>query len=165
MSGTLDIGCGSRRQPNAFGMDKRALPGVDLVHDLEVLPWPLPDGKFNKIIACHVFEHLKPWLMFDIMDECWRVLESKGQIKIAMPCAGSYGLSQDPTHVRTWNEATPQHFDPDYKYYNYYQPKPWKILKNTWYNKGLPEGVTERVFNGSLYFVLEKRDEVTISSE
>ena len=40
----LDIGCGANKAPGFVGMDMRALPGVDIVHDVEQYPWPLPDA-------------------------------------------------------------------------------------------------------------------------
>lgn len=38
----LDIGCGGNKQEGFIGMDKRELPGVDIIHDLEVFPWCIP---------------------------------------------------------------------------------------------------------------------------
>lgn len=157
----LNLGCGhAPRRPGIVGMDNRALPTVDVVHDCEVLPWPFKDGTFEQITSWHLFEHLKPWLMIDIMNECWRVMAPEGTLKIGMPMAGSFGFFQDPTHIRTWNEATPQYFDPDYKYYQWYTPKPWKIELNTSYLKEPPKRLiyTEpTAFNGSLQIVLRKR--------
>ena len=110
---TLDVGCGSNKQPGCLGMDKRRVNGVDVVHDAEVLPWPFKPSTFNRIIMSHVMEHMKPWLVLDIMNEMWRVLKSKGELMISMPYAGSFGFFQDPTHTKSWNEATPLYFDPD----------------------------------------------------
>ena len=128
----LDVGCGSNKQPHCVGMDKRKLDGVDIVHDCEVLPWPMADETFTRIIMSHLMEHLKPWLVNTIMDEMWRVLKPGGQLMLAMPYAGSFGFYQDPTHIKTWNEATPQYYDPDFPLYKVYEPKPWKIVTNTW---------------------------------
>jgi len=54
----LDVGCGQRKLPGAIGLDRVALPGVDVVHDLNVLPYPFPDNEFNEIYARHVIEHV-----------------------------------------------------------------------------------------------------------
>ena len=37
----LDIGCGGNKQRGFTGMDKRKLEGVDIVHDVEKIPYPL----------------------------------------------------------------------------------------------------------------------------
>lgn len=143
----LDLACGDAKQPHCIGMDKRKRDGVDIVHDIEEMPWPFEDEFFTRIIASHIVEHLKPWLMVDIMDEAWRILVPGGYMMIATPYAGSYGFYQDPTHIKGWNEATPTYFDPDKPMYEIYKPKPWKIINNVWRQEG------------NLEIVLEKRDE------
>ena len=135
----LDVGCGPNKQAGAVGMDRRKLEGVDVVHDIEDLPWPFADESFDKILCSHILEHLKPWLMVDLMDEMWRVLKPKGLVMIAMPYAGSFGFYQDPTHVKAWNEATAQYFDPNYPLYKVYEPKPWSIQVNSWKSDGTLE--------------------------
>ncbi|UCH07499.1 MAG: hypothetical protein JSV55_00415, partial [Deltaproteobacteria bacterium] len=37
----LDIGCGPAKADGFIGLDIRDLPGVDLVHDLNEIPWPI----------------------------------------------------------------------------------------------------------------------------
>src|SRR5262245_9368314 len=123
----LDLGCGAHKSERAIGMDKRDLPGVDIVHDIEVFPWPLPDGCCYRILASHLFEHLKPWLMNEIMDECHRVMKDRGQLVIAMPYPGSTRFWMDPTHIKAWNEVTAQYFSCDYPLWQVYEPKCWKV--------------------------------------
>lgn len=117
-------------------MDKRAVDGVDLVHDLEIVPYPLPDACCKVILASHILEHIKPWLTLQVMDELWRIMRPEGQLLVALPYAGSFGYYQDPTHCNPWNEATPTYFDPDYPLYQVYEPRPWKILQNDWLSNG-----------------------------
>ncbi len=125
----LDIGCGGNKQEGFLGIDKRELKGVDIVHDLEIFPWPVSDKSCYTAVASHFVEHLKPWLMLEFMDEVWRVLMEGGDFAIAVPYAGSRGYWQDPTHINGCNEVTWQYFDPDFPLYNIYKPKPWKIHK------------------------------------
>ena len=134
----LDIGCGANKQKNFTGMDKRELPGVDIVHDLEVFPYPLEDESCLTIVGSHIVEHIKPWLMIDFMNELWRILIPEGQVALSMPYGVSYGYVQDPTHCNPCNEATWTYFDPDYPLYGIYEPKPWKIMPGfpVWQNQG-----------------------------
>ena len=125
----LDIGCGGNKQERFTGIDKRELPGVDIVHDLEHFPWPLADESCRTLIASHFVEHLNPKIMIDFMNEAWRILESHGTFAIAVPYAGSRGYWQDPTHQNGCNEVTWQYFDPNYPLYHIYKPKPWSIQK------------------------------------
>ena len=36
----LDLGCGSKKRPGAIGVDINAASGADVIHDLDVLPYP-----------------------------------------------------------------------------------------------------------------------------
>jgi ubiquinone/menaquinone biosynthesis C-methylase UbiE len=121
----LDVGCGFNKQPGYTGMDRRAVDGVDIVHDAEDLPWPLDADSCGVVTMSHLIEHIKPWLQIDVIDECWRVLEPGGLLFIATPYATSYGYSQDPTHCSPWNEATSEYFCPGHPLYEVYRPKPW----------------------------------------
>jgi len=128
----LDVGCGFNKQKGFTGMDKRKVDGVDIVHDAEVFPWPLPDCSCAVVVMSHLVEHIKPWLQIDLMNECWRVLVPDGLLMIATPYATSFGYYQDPTHISPWNEATPTYFIKDQPLYQIYRPKPWKGEKVSW---------------------------------
>lgn len=124
----LDIGCGENKQAADWvGMDARNLKGVDIVHDLEIFPWPLPDECCLTIVGSHIIEHIKPWLTIPLFNELWRVMKPGGQLALSTPYAGSPGYWQDPTHCNGFNEATFQYFDPDYPLWGIYKPKPWKL--------------------------------------
>lgn len=135
----LDIGCGANKQTNFVGIDIRPLPGVDIVHDLEEYPWPLPDGCVLLAVCSHVVEHINParsnFLRW--MDELWRVMRVGGEIAIAHPHGSSQGFLQDPTHCNALNEATWAYFDPfenrmNGQLWSIYQPKPWRIKFLNW---------------------------------
>ena len=125
----LDIGCGFSKQPGYIGMDKRAVDGVDIVHDIEEFPWPLEDNSCAVMIASHLIEHIAPQKQIGFMNEAWRIAVPGGLLIIATPYAGSFGWFQDPTHIASWNEATPTYFQAGTPLYNVYKPKPWKIEK------------------------------------
>jgi SAM-dependent methyltransferase len=148
----LDIACGDNKQPGFVGLDIRPLPGVEIVHDLEKFPWPLPDECASVIAASHIVEHINPHggVFLRFMDEVWRVMKPQGQFMIATPYAGSHGYFQDPTHCNPCNESTWAYFDPEEAgghLYKIYKPKPWKIIFSAW------------SINGNMEVVLEKRNE------
>lgn len=135
----LDVGCGFNKQTGWIGMDKRAVEGVDIMHDAEFFPWPIDDEACAVILLSHLIEHIKPWLQIDFINECWRVLEPDGKLVITTPYATSFGYCQDPTHCTPWNEATPAYFiaDPTCKHYsevlyNVYRPRPWREERLYW---------------------------------
>lgn len=140
----LDVGCGQNKQPCFVGMDKRKLPGVDLVHDVEIFPWPVPNEICNKILCSHIYEHIKPWLSIDFMNECWRIMKPEGQLLISTPYATSHGYYQDPTHCNPANESTWTYFDPAHFLWRIYKPKPWKIIRNAFQMIGNMEVILEK---------------------
>ena len=132
----LDLGCGFNRQKGFVGIDKRRVDGVDIVHDLEQVPYPLPNECCVTILASHIMEHLDPRRFIDIMDELWRLMKPHGQLLISTPYAGTPGFWQDPTHIHGYNEATWTYFDPSQPLYQVYRPKPWKVERNAWHASG-----------------------------
>ncbi len=96
----LDLGCGENKQEGFVGIDIRKLKGVDIVHDLEKFPYPLPDECASLAIASHLVEHINPHkgVFIDFMNEVWRLLKPNGEFIIGTPYAGSPGYYQDPTH-------------------------------------------------------------------
>jgi hypothetical protein len=123
----IDIACGENKHTGCIGIDVRALPGVDIVHDLESFPWPIPSGTVAEAIASHYIEHIKPWLSIAFMNEVWRVLVPGGKFTAITPYAGSPAYWQDPTHCNGWTEITFQYFDPRYHLFRIYKPRPWRI--------------------------------------
>jgi SAM-dependent methyltransferase len=144
----LDLGCGANKNPGFLGIDYRALPGVDIVHNLEKFPFPLPNECASLAVASHVVEHLDPHggKFIEFMNEVWRLLKPDGEFWIAAPYAGSPGYWQDPTHCNPCSEVTWEYFDPmgpmtGGAYYQIYRPLPWKIKLNTWHETGNLEAV------------------------
>jgi len=132
----LDIGCGHNKQRGYTGMDKRKVSGVDIVHDAEIIPYPLESNSCAVIIMIHLIEHIKPWLQIDVINECWRLLEPDGALILAMPYGNGFRYVQDPTHCSPWNEATVEYYLPGFPLYEVYAPKPWHLEKRFWTHNG-----------------------------
>jgi hypothetical protein len=123
----LDLGCGRRKQPGFIGVDKVRRPDTDIVHDLEVFPWPIPSNCATTVVLSHAWEHLKPWLTLDFMAEMHRICRDGAQEMISAP----YGLGaryvQDPTHCNPSNEATWGYWDNRHPLWEIYQPPVFHI--------------------------------------
>lgn len=120
----LDLGCGPSKQqgPDFLGMDYRKLPGVDIVHDLEKFPWPLPDSCAQLVVMSHLFEHIKPWLVLQFMAEVHRVCKDGAQIAVSAPYGVESRFIQDPTHCNPSNEATWLYWDNTHPLWGIYKP-------------------------------------------
>lgn len=55
----IDLACGNNKKEGYFGVDIVNVPGVDLVHDLNVYPYPFEDNSVEKINCSHYMEHIK----------------------------------------------------------------------------------------------------------
>jgi SAM-dependent methyltransferase len=142
---SLDVGCGNNDIKGWVGMDLRPLKNVDIVHDIQVFPWPLPDSVCSRILMSHIYEHIEPKHRIRLIDECWRVIRPDGQLFLSSPYAMSMGAFQDPTHYPCPNEVTFTYFDPEKSpiLYGVYKPKPWKLIKNAWRVDGNVEVILE----------------------
>jgi SAM-dependent methyltransferase len=112
----LDVGCGANKVPGAWGVDGVALAGVDLVHDLEETPYPLPENWADQIYLHHVLEHFTNPL--PILEEVWRIARPGARVLIRTPhYSGTYAW-KDPTHRRAFSAGSFHYFgENSYSYY------------------------------------------------
>jgi len=88
----LHLGCGNKKIHGFTNVDIRALPGVDIVHDITNLPM-FEDNSVDEIRASHVIEHISPNRVVDTLQEWYRILKPDGLLRIYCPDAGK--LAQD----------------------------------------------------------------------
>lgn len=101
----LNLGCGHLTyRPNVVNVDRVHVPGVDVVHDVDVVPWPFADGQFAEVWATNLFEHVIDPIAF--IGEAWRVLEPHGLLHLLVPHWKSENAFTDPTHRRFCTERT-----------------------------------------------------------
>ena len=66
----LELGCGFSKTPGAYGVDIIAGSSADLIHDLDVFPYPIADSAWDRIICRDVLEHVADFVR--TMEEIWR---------------------------------------------------------------------------------------------
>jgi hypothetical protein len=104
----LNLGCGRNILPGWVNVDAAALPGVDLVADLDACagqPLPLSADSVEEMLLSHVLEHLRHPL--PLMQELWRVAKTGSRLVVRAPYGSSDDAFEDPTHVR---QLFPQSF-------------------------------------------------------
>ncbi len=95
----LNLGCGKTRIPHSIGVDVIKIENyVDVVLDLNILPYSFAQESVNEIHMYHVLEHLQNPLAK--MEELYRILRPKGVIYLRVPHFSSMGAFSDITHVR-----------------------------------------------------------------
>lgn len=100
----LDFGCGTAKVKNAIGVDKFLLPGVDVVADLDVYPYPFADNVFDKVYMNDIIEHLPDTIK--TMEEIYRICKPNAKVYIRTINWNSHYNAMDPTHVRTFHERS-----------------------------------------------------------
>jgi SAM-dependent methyltransferase len=88
-------------------MDAVALPGVDVVHDVEKRPLPFEDGKFEEILCRDILEHVD---YIPLMGELHRILKAGGILRIRVPHFTSENNFVDPTHKHRFSIRTFEFF-------------------------------------------------------
>jgi SAM-dependent methyltransferase len=108
----LDLGAGGRSRDGFFSVDHLALPGVDIVADLNQPLALLPDNCCEYVATSHTLEHVRELL--PLMAELHRILRPGGVLDIVVPhFSNPYGYS-DPTHVRFFGLYSMHYFaDPE----------------------------------------------------
>lgn len=92
----LDVGCGSRKVPGSVGLDISASTAADIVHDLDVFPYPIEDSSFDQILLQDVIEHVgEPIRVFE---ELHRIARPGARIQLRTPHFSSALAYGDPTH-------------------------------------------------------------------
>jgi SAM-dependent methyltransferase len=99
----LNLGCGTDIRAGWINLDRAALPGVDVVHDLQQGPLPFGDGELDLVCAKDVLEHLD---YIPLLRELHRILRPGGTLEIQVPHFTSADNYIDPTHVRRFSIRT-----------------------------------------------------------
>lgn len=97
-----------RGQPSTFKnvttLDIDPSHKPDVVHDLNVLPWPFPDNSFDEVHAYQVLEHIGIQgdyrAFFAHFAEIYRILKPNGILMAAVPSLTSEWAWGDPGHTR-----------------------------------------------------------------
>ena len=77
----LDIGCGRWKTKGAIGVDIIPSKGVNVICDLNKVPYPFLDESVDKIMCFEVIEHLKNYKV--ILKEFHRILKKDGELRLS----------------------------------------------------------------------------------
>ena len=92
----INLGCGTDIRPTYVNVDKVRLTGVNVVHDLSLIPLPFADDCAEEVLCIHVIEHITP--LVPLLKDIHRVLKPGGRAVFHVPHFTSVSMFEDPTH-------------------------------------------------------------------
>ena len=105
MERKVDLGCGLSKPEGFIGIDRMAMPGVDLIGDLDGT-LPLETDSVDLLYASHSLEHAKD--IMHTMREIYRVCKHGAQVCIVAPYYEQKLNLANPYHLNVFNEHTPR---------------------------------------------------------
>jgi len=108
----LDIGCGNRKRDGAIGIDINPRSQADIIHDLNITPYPFEESTFDEIYIDNVLEHLHD--VIKTLEEIHRIGKPNALVKIIVPYFRSRWACIDPTHRHFFSVDSMSYFDPDH---------------------------------------------------
>ena len=139
----LDLGCGKKKRPGSVGVDYSDRHDADIIHDLNVFPYPFADNSIDQIYLDNVLEHLHDPMA--VMAEVHRICKSNAEVKVIVPYFRSVWAFIDPTHRHFFTVDSFAYYDPEHlicQRYDYVKTR-FKVesvvfnetLTNRWFKK------------------------------
>jgi predicted SAM-dependent methyltransferase len=118
----LNVGCGHIPHPDKLNVDRRELPGVDVIADADNLPFE--PASIDLIYAAHLLEHFPRRYLLDVLLPYWgSLLKSDGVLQLVVPDAQAMlaAYKREEMSFATLTEVTfgKQDYDGDFHYAMY----------------------------------------------
>jgi predicted SAM-dependent methyltransferase len=118
----LNVGCGHIPHPDKLNVDRRELPGVDVIAEADNLPFE--PASIDLIYAAHLLEHFPRRYLLDVLLPYWgSLLKSDGVLQLVVPDAQAMlaAYKREEMSFATLTEVTfgKQDYDGDFHYAMY----------------------------------------------
>lgn len=122
----LQLGCGMNKVDNAITLDINPDVNPDVVHNLDIFPYPFPDNEFDLIICKDIVEHLDN--IIRVMEEIHRICKHGGEVRIETPHFSSDDSFADITHRHQFSIRSFNIFTNENNKFPFYTKARYKIL-------------------------------------
>lgn len=140
----LDLGCGKKKRPGSIGVDYSDRHNADVIHDLNVFPYPFESDSIDQVYLDNVLEHLdKP---MRVMEEVHRIIKLGGEVKVVVPYFRSIWAFIDPTHQTFYTVDSFAYYDPRHiicQRYDYTEAR--FIVKKILFNETLSNTLFKKI--------------------
>lgn len=107
----LDIGCGKSKVPGAIRIDFNQNLSADVVHDLNMFPYPFKDEVFDEVYIKNTLFLLKNPV--SVMEEVYRICKRNGRVVVVEPYFRSVWAHVDPWFKTFCTAHSFAFYDPD----------------------------------------------------
>lgn len=132
-----DLGCGKKKRAGSIGVDYSDRHNADVIHDLNVFPYPFEEGSVDWVYMNNVLEHLDSPM--DVMAEIHRILNTGSGVKVIVPYFRSGWAFIDPTHKTFFTVDSFSYYDPDHIICQRYDYVPTRFKVERVIFNGTPE--------------------------
>jgi len=105
-----NLGSGNFRRKGFINVDCSEEVEPDIIEDVTVTPWIwAKKNQADLIFADNLFEHIEPYTLIKVVQECHRVLKPGGLLQLRVPIVAPDNLMaafSDPTHVNYFTVET-----------------------------------------------------------
>jgi len=108
----LDLGCGKTKRQGTIGVDISDRHDADIIHDLNIFPYPFERNSVDKIYIDNCLEHLDNPLK--VIEETHRILKLNGELNVIVPYFRSRWAFIDPTHKTFYTVNSFAYYDPEH---------------------------------------------------
>ncbi len=100
----INLGCGKEIKEGYINLDFEEFDGVDVIHDLNIFPYPFKTNQFKEILMDRSLEHLDN--PYRVMKEIYRIAQKDAVIKIRVPHFSSIQCWGNLQHKRGFSVRT-----------------------------------------------------------
>ncbi len=143
-----NLGAGKQSYENVKSVDILPISGADIIHNLDIYPWPIETSSADLIISFQTFEHLEN--LGEAMVEVHRILKNHGRLIVEVPYFRHPGAFQDPTHKHFFTAKTMDYFCTINGHTPPYTNVDFKKIKS-WYGWPTSSSKIKRVLKNMLY--------------
>ena len=115
----LDIGCGQKKKENFIGLDIINFKCVDIIHDIDITPFPVEENSVSEVNMDNVLEHVSNPVK--TLEEVYRISINECIVHVFVPYFRSFYATIDPTHKNFFGVYYFNYFDPQHPFQQKYQ--------------------------------------------
>lgn len=123
----LNLGCGTDIRGECVNLDIVKLPGVDVIWNLDVYPWPFKNNEFDEIYAgSNILGFVGDFRK--AIEEIWRISKHNTKIYVESPLYPSINCFSDPHTKKIFTYNSFVYFEPGHKF-GYYSNAKFRTIK------------------------------------